>query len=62
MSQPLKIGFTGSVTPDLEGAPSSQMHDFRTANSVSADVAIPTTANAKGPEYETVMDTSGETL
>lgn len=56
--QPLHQNPSGSLTPQLEGAPCSQMHDSRIASPQIAPTSdILSSPEEKGQVYEAAMDT-----
>jgi hypothetical protein len=59
LQQPLHSDLTGSLTPQLEGAPHSQIHDMRIASPQITQISdMPASLEEKGQVYEAVMDTN----
>jgi hypothetical protein len=59
MPQRITFNLSGSLTPQLEGAPQSQIHDFRNPSPPAAPLTdMPPSSEEKGQVYETAMDTS----
>jgi len=60
LHQPLQSNSSGSLTPQLEGAPCSQIHDSRITSPPVAEISdLPTSGEEKGQVYETVVETNG---
>lgn len=58
LKQPLNLS-SGSITPQLEGAPCSQIHDSRIASPQIAPISDMTaSAEEKGQLYEAAVDTN----
>jgi hypothetical protein len=59
LQQPLHSMPFGSLTPQLEGAPCSQIHDSRITSPQIAPLSdVPSSAEEKGQIYEAAMDTT----